>query len=897
MAAWTGVRQALSSRNAPVVPVPGGHHYVCPFGDKSLRKDGERVGFIDSALSLRADGQLLGAELDIISGARLDALHPFYNQDIGQPLLNGDYGGFPAGSDGDIVVSEAAGFVTLYKVVTTNDPVPDATYYAPAIAFNTGTLPPRDAWPLDDALQPFFDDGEGRRYRFRGLRADGNKALYSVNSHVIGSEASTNVLYETPVQAALVEVSPDGSARGFRTLELGADHLGAGLDGPNLAGPIGRVIDLGGDDLLLSEYLLRKTDWVGWLGGKPWYGAQMGMISPDARWFANYRRAQSDARLEPGPPPAICLTPVGADAKTTCVPAPDEQTADVLGFAGFGLNAANASDPPRVLTVSQSAAFNGQQVSVFGVRFGASGTLKIGDTPVPASDIMSWEERRIVFTMTDALPDAGVISVDAATGSSAGGRVYRVHRTERVNSPFEALRTGAPVALAQGLNIVDLGDIEVSGASELTDDLFFSPQTRMADGRYVIGSDGGVPEVPSAPDIPEQKYIEITLGGYKRILNYQLVDALADPNTWQIVGNQRPFGDAVTAQPSAFVHLAGDLINLTFSGHHPYSLDRGRVLFAGITPGSKGLPDFWRARPDGSAWVRYRRNNSQASVLLQTGWSEHPIWGTPRFADQPTLFGVNYLTGVDSAGDTVLITGADPLDVDGGAAFALSQDGGMTYAPHTIVGADILGRTTTRLREPIRVDAAAGIFFLALESPQNAPGLLGAHSVGLDGSFTPNIAEIPPGLLDGGMVTHTVPPIYAVKGGEVLLYNPAAKALVRTDFDEAAPASGSYTWETLPTSADAAQVVSFYQEPGTDAVFAVLEDGTIMHAQNDWSDWSELILDFDLPLATVVHPTALARMPDGRWLVSARLYDGRAGVAPDTPSPLAKTAYLVSPAP
>lgn len=872
---------------APVAPVPGGHAFVCGKGTAQVFSDGVLLAPEASPLFLSADGQLSGLDHHIPSGTQRVGPVDMSGLDLGKPVLTGDYANFPGAGSGAFLTSDASGnggWSTVYRVEQSEYVPPIVTSFDPEVAFATGRAAPHPSWPVSDALLPYFTDGEGRSAFFRALSADGSKAYYSVNSWIIKQpEQIDAVPYMSPVEAALLEIDRDGETRGFKTAEaFGFKSLPRNRD-ERFTGRLGEAVDLGDGDVLLALQGLSPGDvsWIGWVGGAPWAAENPGVMSTDGRWFAGTRAADVDV------PAAICLREVKRGADTLCIPRENYQTY-ALGWAGYGLHAERASDPPKVLDLSQTAAYSGAHVTVFGVRFGTSGTLKVGEVAVPASAIVSWEDRRIVFSMDAALPEAGAVVVEAATGSSEGGRHYWLHRTERVTTPFDALVQGE-ITVGQGLNVVDLGDVEIASPR----DLRFGPDTRLDDGRYVVFSDGG----PQDPKV--RRSVKVEIGDYSNTLSFRTEDRLADPAKWQLVNLDQGGAN----RGSAFVHIAGALVNPLYSGVLPQSSAGGRVLL--LSPASPipntmshdwGIPAFWRERPDGaSAWVRIKQNNYSAKLMLQTGWNLETVQGArPLHAAQPQAL-INYLQGVEEAGSTVLATGFDPMG-EAGAAFALSHDGGATFAPHTLVGAT-LGRSETVLREPIRVEASGGTFFLVMESPANGPGLDGIHAIALDGTFVPDIAAVPPAQLDGGLATTKLGVQYAVKGGEVLLYFPMSKTLVRADFDAAAPADGVYTWQILPAPDAVGHVSAFYKEPGTDELIVVLDDGELQRAESDWTAWTPLTFDVDFPLATRVQPTAVSRLPDGRWLISAELFDARPGAPADTPSPLSARGFLVAPTP
>lgn len=120
------------------------------------------------------------------------------------------------------------------------------------------------------------------------------------------------------------------------------------------------------------------------------------------------------------------------------------------------------------------------------------------------------------------------------------------------------------------------------------------------------------------------------------------------------------------------------------------------------------------------------------------------------------------------------------------------------------------------------------------------------------------------------------------------------KTLVRADFD--ANLTGA-PWDVLPSPAHAGKVESFYSEQGSDELVVVLDDGTVKTAKNDWTVWADLDLGIELPLQTLVRPVSLGRLPDGRMIVHAALYDGRPGAALDAPSPFSAAGYFIADAP
>ena len=863
-----------------VQPVPGTHAFVCGGGGQLLSDGVEITAEVSGGMT--ADGQFAGGT-HVPTGAfrRSGGTSTPLTEDT-RYILTGERARFPGFGDGVMLEVIPAGISFIYRREPFNDPPTDGSVIDPSAEFMALEQAPTP-WRLMEALRGKLPDGDGRAGVFRGVSADGERVYYAVNSWTIEQGSGLDARpYQAPLHSALVEVARDGTSRAFDSTELEFALAGGVTDDERHTGPLGAVVSLDGDDLIIPQPSLGPSDasWVGWLDGAPWVGDALGALSPDGRWFIRTRMAEVDV------PSAVCIRESTRSATSRCVPR-ENYTTYALGWVGYGVHPAYASDPPKVMRLSQSAAYDGAEVSVFGVRFGNSGTLTMGDTPVPSAAILSWDDRRIVFRMDADLPDRGEIVVTAATGSSAGGRQHWLHHTTRAETPFDSVPLGE-ITLGQGLNVVDIGDVDVTVARPNNEDIQMSPEARLDDGRYAIYSAGG----PQPAD--ERRSVEVVVGDYGRALSYRVEDRLADPNEWQLVRRLSPFSASFG---SAFGHIVGAL---HYNGDHPAATDGNRVVLA--HPASAipntishnwGIPPFWRERPDGeSAWVTIQRDNASAVLMLQVDWED--TWGIPIYADSPPSTLMAYATGVDQAGDVVVATGFDPMGT-AGAAFAISSDGGASFAPHVTLG-ETLGTMRTTLVEPIRVDTVPDPFFLTFEVPDDDGGLIGVHAIELDGTFHPSVAQLPAGRLPRPNAPNLLRLQHAVNGGKVLVYFPLTSTVVYADFDASEPVEG-YAWQTIPDDDAAGQVVSFYSEPGTSDVAVVLADGTVFGAQGDWAAWSPITFDIALALPTIVQPEAVSRLPDGRWLLAAKLFDGSPDAIEGAASPIAPRGVLVSPQP
>lgn len=871
-----------ASKIAHATLIPGGHDVVCGT-DRSLRSNGNTRAAEVSGLP-SSDGQFLSYGTHVPTGAQPadnDQSAPI-GGDVVMP--GNEFGSFPSGAHGDYIVAESAGFVTLYKRMNNPEPPgPGTLYHAVGDVSSTngdGTPSVPERWRLADALLPFFTDGEGRGYSPVGISPDGNDIFYVVRSYNIAGDSFTNALHEETVENALVRVPQNGEPEGFRTNSFDLSYvLGTGrLEAANQPDSYPEhlkptfAVDLGqGDVIVPFDFVAdgRPDSWAGWHNGEPWVGKSIGTISPDGRQFATIKSPEA------GQAATVCITELSPTERTRCLtPTYGFEGARVLDFVGLDVKAEHKADAPRILSTSRAAAYDGSNVSVFGVRFGQSGTVRIGDTEVPASSISEWSDNRITFAMSSALPDSGAIEVETSTSTTRGQRLFWLHHTKYVSNDFDDVPFGR-VTFKQGLNEISLGgltDIEFRFPYGLS--LIMFPELASEDGNYVIYSKGS--------RVAFDDHATLISGEMSRRLDYTITEDLADPSLWQPV-----FLNAGSDRRSMFARRLGELSNVERIGLFAYS-NGGRVNI--VSPYNDPVSPYWRVTSDDSGMWRIGETRGYPSRLyLQTGWSPLEQSSEVRavFSGTGTTLPIG-LNAVEDAGDIVLATGMTGQT----AGYALSTDNGQTFGEPVGVLT-----TMTELREPIRIDAEDETFFLVMSSPSNGPGLLGVHAISLDGTFTENFATIPDGNLSGGLTYDQLPVSFARRGGELVLYFPFTNTLVYAEFDETPKGDAMYTWTTLPAAEAGGHVVSIYHEDDAVEVYAVLDDGTVMRTTSDWTQWEVFDLQFDLSIPTTVVPRSIGRLTDGRWLVDAALYDARPGIAAGTPSPLSDAAYLVSPAP
>lgn len=781
---------------------------------------------------------------------------------------------------GDYVVEEDAGFVTLYRRVNSPSLPPAGHAYDPTILFRTGEWLSGEADEVTDVrefegLQAFFSDGEGRYYDHVGATAGGS-LVFRVQSHKLEDDSAggTNVINEMFVESALVEVFPDGDVRGFRGYRLsdGAIIAGLGGDGQRELAPLGVVDFPGGDwlfqtpkDVTLGAALFGRDDWLGYLGGEPVAFAGVGRMSRDGKHFLRARFA-----TEFGVPHAVCIQPVARGSKATCMPQGSDGRP--IEIVGQGLDPKYDSAPPSIRHLSRVAAWPGAPLVLHGAHFGQSGTLTIGDVAVPASAIARWTPSRIDFDMVDA---DGEVVVTTAHGAS-DGRGFSLARTALVQTPFDGMSREV-TRLGQGLNEVTLGDIPgVAKSGRKVAEI--DPALKTADGRWIVRSVGASPA--------EEHAIVLASNGYSRRWNVLLEDRSADPGRWQYLFD---FAAPVYDNVPSFVTLAGELFELAINQNLAIG---GRVINRGLADqvvgGNNRIPDFWRVSPDGTTWVLYLVNNASSGVASQiTGWTrpEDGKWGYPQGAPGINVGMVNG-KGVAALGDVVLLVGGDPNALGGGPGYKLSHDGGKTFDPV------VTSASGDPFVEPVAVPDGASGFFVTFQGLVGKQ-VSGVHRIDVDGTLSRDILPAPPLKTRLAYAGARGRPFDVVAdSGRLLVFSADSETLVATTFDG--------TWRTLPTATDATHVRSIFHDlhdAGRAAVVAVRDDGTVWRATDasGWTDWAEVDLGIDLLVPANADVLAVGVAPDGRMLVSARLFDGRPGAAANTPWPFAAYGLLAGP--
>jgi hypothetical protein len=882
----------------PMLALPGGHRYVCQTTSE-LKEDGDLLASDVAPTAVSADGQFADMSTHVPSGTRREISNVPVNGGVQLEarirLADGTFAEMYGSASGDAVAEEPAGFVTIYKPVPIDQEQRDGRHFDIKKSFETGewSQAEGDIWPLQDAGFPLLTEGDGRSTAPLGVSQDGRFALFGSTAWVITGDPHTNALYETVVESAFSVVDREGNnEQSYRTTTLGdpalidsrheTDVEGAVMFQPELFQDAA-VVDFGDGNMLVpvGGYGLSGTGWGGYFDGKPYIARDVGRMTRDGRWFVAAGAALSPTDLR------LCITEVGTTSKRCLSTSLGGEPQTIVGY---GLKSAHATDAPEILATSRSAAWPGSTVSVFGVRFGDSGTVHVGDAEVADADIVSWSDDHIEFTVSEDLPKAGQIVVETAQGKDGTARQFWLHQTRLVATPFDGIHVGT-IPLGQGLNVVDLGEYEAEDGQGPPDpNAVFSSQTRLDTGEYVIYSPGAAE--------PTKGEIELVSGGFSHRLYFQLENRLADDTKWQLV---QPSGLIdLNNQYPGFRRVAGDLVESSFSSHPVVG---ERILFAsfasripGTVAANFGPPDYWREAEDGKgAWLLNKLDNITKAFAKVTSWNAQPDWGTPAFAASPQAALPQFISGVEAAGQVMVLTGSDTFGGTGKAGFQLSTDGGVTFAAMTLVD-ETLGNPSSSLVEPIRIAAEASTFFLTLET-LGASDVAGVHAISTEGVLTKGVAEVPAGAkLFSGVAAQKPTLDYVSVGGKVLLHFPVSRTLVATDFDAAGDTPKA--WTPLPSAADAGHVLNIWQDPRSAIIYAVKDDGTVVSCAGDAFDdpaaWEEVDLGIELALPTIVQPLAVSRLDDGRWFVLADLND--ATMAGER-SPFGDTGFLVGPKP
>jgi hypothetical protein len=868
--------------------------FACPSGDNDVMSlhdlDGGRVvatfgdGFQENPLLpevISADSQWFGVAIHTPTATvrtRGDPTQqPWTGGDAFLPrtLRDGDYAFLSTGYNGKRAVNESslgANSIVVIREYTTTPLEGHRSDLAERYQQRDWALEP-SGWDVAGALAPYLGDGEGRDWRSLGLTEDGDGLMMLVKSWVISQSADPNIdPQNVEMEHAVVEVRRDGTSRGFKT--------GALFPGPtqDVNGSTYRevdflkdvamgedwstVLDLGGGEWLVSV----RGGFSGFLKGEA-----VGLRTGDSAAFDGVRGlVEVEFLTQDGGKRRLCTLSLDEPLVRRCMPL--TVAGRVVGVAAHEVR--GPAKKPVLSRLSRTAAWPGSTVTLSGHGFGeARGQVRLGSTAVPEDHVLAWGPSQVTFRVPETLAAKATVELVTAAGATSlgHGRAVVLHRTELVTTPFSQLVAGTQ-AVGQGLTRLDLrgvpANVQGIGQATLID---------LGDGGYVasvlFASDGGTS--PMLLSTREEV----------RLLDLVLEPRLADPARWQPVRERA--SPAAGAPVSQWALIGGALVDV-FSQvvtRLDTQLEGCALLQRSSIAPRAGVPDQWSTSADGGTL-----SANAFGVGPLTGWS----WASPCQPVYGPLVAPSTRAGVASGGTTVLATGATGAGSTTNAGFALSQNGGSTFATPVSVQAT-LGRSGTLLVDPVWMGALAVPAFVVAERTLGGAYRTSLHALTPAGVLTPDVGVLPaafPGDQPGAM-NRVVP---AVDGTRLALYFSNARTLVLGDLSGAAPVS----FTAQPTAGDTGRVQSTWFDEVTGDLYAVLVDGQVRRATSAgaWLDWAPFDLGIELEVPTRVVPLAVARVPGSRrWLVTAQLLDARPGAAPDADSPITRYAMLLGPVP
>ena len=193
--------------------------------------------------------------------------------------------------------------------------------------------------------------------------------------------------------------------------------------------------------------------------------------------------------------------------------------------------------PATVTNISRIAATPGDEVHVFGLRFGDSGTLSIGASPVDAGHIVSWGTNHIVFTMPEDAPESGRVLVTTANGSDTGAVAIHLTRTTRWEPPFAAAQAAS--STGPGLLSVSL-DAPLAEADDLRLSTFIGDTLERGTDLLFPTENGVELLVPWAPT-KNLRWLYVRRGDMVRPTRIDVSSEYVVPNDrWAVFGQSNP---------------------------------------------------------------------------------------------------------------------------------------------------------------------------------------------------------------------------------------------------------------------------------------------------------------------------------------------------------------------
>ncbi|MBL8918252.1 MAG: hypothetical protein JNJ54_05290 [Myxococcaceae bacterium] len=666
---------------------------------------------------------------------------------------------------------------------------------------------------------------DGRGWLPLGTLADGSADVWSM----IG----WNISFEDGVRQVgawsllHVRARGDGSVRRHEGRKL----LGACRAAPPLSGRYGRAprgLVLFREDTWGCEAAVRQGDKdsnafdtssvVGWRGEQRGQAVEWGdvgsLMTPDGRAFVRSGTADGAGK-------GLCFTRV-EERSTACI-----DDASLEGFQPRLVIGHAVAPPPGAAAVvtwlSHQGAVAGDEVRVFGARFGSSGTLRLGGLTVPASHLVSWTDDVIVFRVPDDAPRFARVLVDAGQGSDTDARPFFFSRTERWVSPLADVRPSV-VTVYQGYTRVP--DARPGQRTTLVADerrFVTEPTTGNVNGEFLLRS-----ERACAP----RTRLWLRQGAYATHLPVSCPGTLDPSLPWTLVPGPSETADT-TRQPRTH-HFYEEVI-LTGAGATGRQDWQAlmRVTAAGVwetTPIVGRTPQ--RADAD---LIAMPAQGSLATLpdgsVLRLG---HPIEEPGLISTQALdLVGGNWVprnlatvtippnfTSVAALSGRVVIAGANFQD--NFRPVLRTSTNGTTFPLENLGASNAAGSFAPIFAVPSgRRRGFIGVFREGnVAMPRATDGPRSLYTLALDGTLTEAALPLPPGIANDPQQTD-----WGVLGPRLFAWNREAGTLHVLDTDAMTPA-----WAALPFGGR--RVTSFVVDETRRRVY-VAAQGSLWRSQVD----------------------------------------------------------------
>ncbi len=566
---------------------------------------------------------------------------------------------------------------------------------------------------------------------------------------------------------------------------------------------------------------------------------------------------------QPGPNAngTLCATSLGTGARR-CLE--DTAVRQPWGFGGQRVPGITPADPrATVMHLQPTAAFEGQEVHVFGVGFGdVPGRLTVGGREVRADAIVRWTDGHVTFRMHDAL-DSGHVLVEGPRGADDTTRPFFLTRTVREPTPWAGVEI-PPIVWQQGVQRVVIAGLDAAGVAETT--LFGGERERL-----VADGDGFWIHRQDAVEEASARWTQANRGLWLRQYEERHEPGLAPllEGGWQVVGKTHATGDYEHFEQLGGVTFEmGSAVGVRRDAHGGFLFDAVPAQGPALPASLWGLPRHPHLLDDGTLLaVRGVDGVSSPSLMRILDFEGQSRWGYPRYDESFRTALPLGMEQVVALGEVVLVVGRDPFSATA-AGWIASADGGRTFAAAQSDGAH------HKLAQGVAVASGPLQGFLVVETSAQ-PEVAGLAHFTLDGTVTWDAVPIPPGSADSLRLWADGTRIYA--------YAPELAALRLLD-TTATPLS----WQ--PVEAPSGQVVSAFLDRAGARLLVATAEAVYAAPLGAPPVFTELARP-SVPFGAQPQIRAVSVLPDGTVVLRVTLVDTRPGAA--GPSPI--QGYLVRP--